>query len=58
MMNRTAAPDAILKLVHERSGGSRFTDINDVVSREELAAITDEYKVVAGFDRASLITKP
>jgi hypothetical protein len=57
MMNRTAAPDAILKLVHERSGGSRFTDIKDVVSREELAAITDEYKVVAGFDRASLIAK-
>jgi 5-methylphenazine-1-carboxylate 1-monooxygenase len=58
LMNRTAPPDAILKLVHERSGGSRFTDINDVVSREELAAITDQYKVVAGFDRASLTAKP
>jgi hypothetical protein len=28
-----------------------------LVSQEELAAITDEYKVIAGFDRASLNAK-
>ena len=57
LANRTAPPDTILKLVHERSGGRPFGDINDLVSREELAAITDGYKVVAGFDRASLSAK-
>ena len=54
LMNRTAPPDAILKLVHERSGGKPFENLNELVSPDELAAITDRYKVAAGFDRASL----
>ena len=58
LMNRTAPPDTILKVVHERSGGRPFRHIDDIVSQEELAAITDGYKVVAGFDRASLGAKP
>ena len=57
LMNRTAPPDTILKVVHERSGGRPFRHIDDIVSQEELAAITDGYKVVAGFDRASLGAK-
>jgi 2-polyprenyl-6-methoxyphenol hydroxylase-like FAD-dependent oxidoreductase len=57
LTNRSTPPDAILKVVHERSGGKPFHDINDIVSREELAAITDRYKVIAGFDRASLGAK-
>lgn len=54
LMNRTAPPDAILKVVHERSGGLPFKDIDALISRDELAAITDAYKRVAGFDKASL----
>jgi 5-methylphenazine-1-carboxylate 1-monooxygenase len=57
LMNRTAPPDTILKVVHERSGGKPFRHIDDIVSQEELAAITDGYKRVAGFDRASLSAK-
>jgi hypothetical protein len=45
------------KLVHERSGGRPFDRIEDLISREELAAITDDYKRVAGFDQASLRAK-
>jgi 2-polyprenyl-6-methoxyphenol hydroxylase-like FAD-dependent oxidoreductase len=54
LMNRTAPPDTILKVVHERSGGLPFNHIDDLISREELAAITDDYKRVAGFDQAAL----
>jgi len=57
LMNRTAPPDMILKVVHERSGGKPFADIDALISREELAAITDNYKRVAGFDKASLSAK-
>lgn len=49
--NRTTPPDAILKLVHERSGDRPFERIEDVVSPEELAAISNNYKAIAGYDR-------
>jgi 5-methylphenazine-1-carboxylate 1-monooxygenase len=54
LKSRTAPPDNILKVVHERSGGRPFQNIDDLISTAELAAITDDYKRVAGFDRASL----
>jgi 2-polyprenyl-6-methoxyphenol hydroxylase-like FAD-dependent oxidoreductase len=57
LQNRTAPPDAILKVVHERSGDKPFGNIDDLISREELAAITDGYKRVAGFDKATLQAK-
>jgi 2-polyprenyl-6-methoxyphenol hydroxylase-like FAD-dependent oxidoreductase len=57
LMNRTAPPDMILKVVHERSGGLPFDDIDALISRDELAAITDNYKRVAGFDKATLSAK-
>ena len=53
LTNRTAPPDVILQ------GGARaqrrrpFERLDDLVSQEELAAITDGYKRVAGFDKAS-----
>jgi 2-polyprenyl-6-methoxyphenol hydroxylase-like FAD-dependent oxidoreductase len=58
LTNRSAPPDVILKVVHERSGGRPFERLDDLVSQEELAAITDGYKRVAGFDKASLGGKP
>jgi 5-methylphenazine-1-carboxylate 1-monooxygenase len=57
LKSRTAPPDNILKVVHERSGGQPFERIEELISLDELAAITDEYKRVAGFDRASLSAK-
>ena len=57
LKSRTAPPDNILKVVHERSGGRPFANIDDLISTAELAAITDDYKRVAGFDRAALGAK-
>jgi 2-polyprenyl-6-methoxyphenol hydroxylase-like FAD-dependent oxidoreductase len=48
LANRSTPPDAILREVHERSGDKPFARIEDVVSREELARIADNYKQVAG----------
>jgi 2-polyprenyl-6-methoxyphenol hydroxylase-like FAD-dependent oxidoreductase len=53
LANRSTPPDAILREVHERSGDKPFARIEDVVSREELARIADNYKQVAGL-RSSL----
>ncbi len=51
LMNRSNPPDAILREVHERSGDQPFARIEDVVSREELAKIANDYKQVAGLRR-------
>ena len=48
LANRRAPPDAILRLVHERSGDRPFARIEDVASRQELARIASEYQQVAG----------
>ena len=52
--NRTTPPDAILREVYLRSGDKPFDRIEDVISAEELAAITNSYKKVAGYDKQSL----
>jgi 2-polyprenyl-6-methoxyphenol hydroxylase-like FAD-dependent oxidoreductase len=54
LTNRTNPPDAILRLVYERTGDKPFAAIDEVATREELVAITDAYKKVAGYDRATL----
>ncbi len=58
LMNRANPPDAILREVHVRSGGKRFRCIEDVISRQELAEISDRYKRVAGFDIEQLRSRP
>jgi 2-polyprenyl-6-methoxyphenol hydroxylase-like FAD-dependent oxidoreductase len=52
--NRSNPPDAILREVYLRTGDQPFDDIDKVISREELAAISDGYKRVAGYHRESL----
>jgi 2-polyprenyl-6-methoxyphenol hydroxylase-like FAD-dependent oxidoreductase len=54
LTNRTNPPDAILRLVHERSGGRAFGQIDDIAGVAELQAISDNYKRVAGYDPARL----
>jgi len=56
-MNRKNPPDAILREVYLRTGDRPFKDINDVISREELAALTHGYARVAGYDKESLASK-
>lgn len=58
LTNRKNPPDAILREVHERSGGKPFNHINDVISPEELREISNSYKRVAGFDIEQLKSRP
>lgn len=58
LTNRSDPPDAILREVWQRSRGERFQRIEDVISPTELAAISDRYKKIAGFDRETLRTRP
>jgi hypothetical protein len=53
-MNRKNPPDAILREVYLRTGDKPFKNIDDVISREELAALTHGYARVAGYDKESL----
>lgn len=54
LMNRTAPPDAILKTVHELTGGKPFRAIEDVISNDKLAEISNAYKNVAGLNKDAL----
>ncbi len=56
-MNRKNPPDAVLREVYLRTGDQPFKDINEVISREELAALTHGYARVAGYDKESLSSK-
>ena len=58
LMNRANPPDTILREVHERTGGEPFDRIEDVISQEELAAISNAYKEVAGFEVEALKQRP
>jgi 2-polyprenyl-6-methoxyphenol hydroxylase-like FAD-dependent oxidoreductase len=52
--NRTNPPDAILREVYLRTGDKPFARIEDVISQQELAALSDGYKRVAGYDQETL----
>jgi len=54
LANRRAPPDKILQEVYRRTGDKPFKNIDDVISREELAALSESYKRVAGYDQARL----
>jgi 5-methylphenazine-1-carboxylate 1-monooxygenase len=56
LTNRKMPPDAILREVYLRTGDKPFKNIDDVISREELAAMSDGYKRVAGYDKEALRT--
>jgi 2-polyprenyl-6-methoxyphenol hydroxylase-like FAD-dependent oxidoreductase len=54
LANRNAPPDAILHEVYRRTGDKPFRHIDDVISREELFALSESYKRVAGYDKERL----
>ena len=47
-MNRSNPPDAILREVYERTGDKPFDRIEDVISHDELVAISERYQRVDG----------
>ena len=53
LANRETYPDAILRIVQERTHGLAFRDINDVISAEERAQWQAGYRQTAGFERAA-----
>ena len=58
LANRSSGPDSILRTVHERTGDRPFARIEDVMTGEEIRAISESYKRVAGFERDSLAKRP
>ena len=53
-MNRRNPPDAILREVYLRTGDKPFRHIDDVISAQELAALSEGYKRVTGADKQTL----
>jgi 5-methylphenazine-1-carboxylate 1-monooxygenase len=54
LTNRTNPPDAILREVFQRTKDRPFADIEDVISREELVALSEGYKRIAGYSKDAL----
>lgn len=54
LANRSAPPDAILHEVYKRTGDKPFKNIDEVISREELVALSESYKRVAGYQKEQL----
>jgi 5-methylphenazine-1-carboxylate 1-monooxygenase len=51
LTNRTNPPDALLRVVYERTGDRPFTSIDDVISPAEVNAMSSAYAAVAGYAR-------
>lgn len=54
LTNRSNPPDAILREVFERTSDRPFAAIDDVISRDELAALSEGYKKIAGYSKDAL----
>jgi 2-polyprenyl-6-methoxyphenol hydroxylase-like FAD-dependent oxidoreductase len=57
LTNRTNPPDAILREVCQRTNDRPFGRIDDVISREELVALSEGYKRIAGYSQDALRTR-
>ena len=54
--NRTAPPDVINIRVEELTGDRPFGNPDDFISQEELRALSDQYKRIAGYSVEALAT--
>jgi 2-polyprenyl-6-methoxyphenol hydroxylase-like FAD-dependent oxidoreductase len=54
LTNRSNPPDAILREVFQRTGDQPFGAIEDVISRDELVALSEGYKRIAGYSKDAL----
>jgi 2-polyprenyl-6-methoxyphenol hydroxylase-like FAD-dependent oxidoreductase len=57
LTNRTNPPDAILREVFQRTDDKPFGRIDDVISHQELVALSEGYKQIAGYSRDALRTR-
>ena len=57
LTNRANPPDAILREVFQRTNDQPFDRIDDVISREELVALSEGYKQIAGYSKEALRTR-
>ncbi|MEO6849343.1 MAG: flavin-dependent oxidoreductase [Mucilaginibacter sp.] len=56
MQNRQFGPEQVMEIVEERAPDG-FTNLNDVISKEELEGIAAQYKKIAGFEKDTLNLK-
>jgi 2-polyprenyl-6-methoxyphenol hydroxylase-like FAD-dependent oxidoreductase len=54
LQSRNAPPDVIIDEVERRTGGKKFRNIDDVISKEEMLKVLDKYKQVSGSDLDSV----
>ncbi len=54
LTNRKSPPDAILQEVWKRTGDKPFRRIEDVITQDELVALSRSYEKVAGYDKEGL----
>jgi 5-methylphenazine-1-carboxylate 1-monooxygenase len=54
LTNRSNPPDAILREVFQRTNDRPFADIDAVISRDELDALSEGYKRIAGYSKDAL----
>jgi 5-methylphenazine-1-carboxylate 1-monooxygenase len=54
LTNRANPPDAILREVFQRTHDKPFKAIDDVISRDELVAMSEGYKQIAGYSKEAL----
>src|SRR5450759_503376 len=54
LTNRTNPPDAILREVFQRTNDQPFGKIDEVISRDELVALSEGYKRIAGYSKDAL----
>src|SRR5258708_15257846 len=54
LTNRTNPPDAILREVFQRTHDRPFGRIDDVISRDEIVALSEGYKRIAGYSKDAL----
>ncbi len=54
LTNRENPPDAILREVYLRTGDKPFEAIDKVIGQAELAALSERYQKITGYDRKSL----
>jgi 2-polyprenyl-6-methoxyphenol hydroxylase-like FAD-dependent oxidoreductase len=54
LTNRQNPPDAILREIYLRTGDRPFARIDEVITHEELVALSERYQRVAGFHKETL----
>jgi 2-polyprenyl-6-methoxyphenol hydroxylase-like FAD-dependent oxidoreductase len=57
LTNRTSPPDVVIREVFLRTGDKPFRNIDEVITKAEILALTDGYKKAAGYDHATMAAR-